>query len=397
MYVVINTDTRFVVPNRGIRIGERSAAAGPRATELRARYDDRALLLTTPGSVNWITGGLSDAVDITSTSDPVWFVESTQGRALITSEIEAPRLAGDFDLDSLGWELLSVPWFDAEAPLRAATSFAGLSADRLLTDRADIGLDVSDDVVVARMVLSEPERDDLRSLGALVAFALESALDEWQPGTSTDFDLAASVSATLERFGAHAVCLIVGGDERLRSFRHPLALGATLHDAVMAVVVARRGGLHVAATRTALTSDADPILDLLAQLETVHAAVLHASRPDHTWGDAVEVLAKGYENIGQPGAWREHFQGGPIAFEQREFELAPGQSGSPFWDLTCDAKNAVAWNPSLRGGAKIEETYFVGTNEPELITSCGGWPLTSSANGAPHTQPKVVHNKGGTS
>ena len=335
MYVVINTDKRFVVPNRGIRIGERSAAARPRAAELRAHYNDRPLLLTTPGSVNWITGGLSDAVDITSSSDPVWFIESARGCALITSEIEAPRLAADFDLDALGWNLLSVPWFDAEAPLRAATAFAGLSSDWLLTDRPDIGLNVIDEIVVSRMVLSEPDRADLRSLGALAAHALESALDEWAPGVSTDFEIAASVSANLERFGAHAVCLIVGGDDRLRSFRHPLSIGATLHDAVMAVVVARRSGLHVAATRTAVASASDPILELSAQLDTVHGAVLHASRPGHTWGDAVEALAKGYENIGQPGAWREHFQGGPIAFEQREFELAPGQNGSPFWDLDC--------------------------------------------------------------
>jgi antitoxin VapB len=390
LYVVISTDKRFVVPNRSIRIGERSAAARPRGTELRAQYSDRPLLLTTPGSVNWITGGLSDAVDITSTSDPVWFVESKRGRALITSEIEAPRLAGDFDLDALGWDVLTVPWFDVEAPLRAVTSFAGLSADWLLTDRPDIGLNLADEIVAARMVLSEPERADLRSLGALAAHALEGALDEWQPGASTDFDIAASVSAKLERHGAHAVCLIVGGDDRLRSFRHPLAIGATLKEAVLAVVVARRGGLHVAATRTAVASHSDPILESSAQLDTVHAAVLNASRPGNTWGDAVEALAKGYENIGQPGAWRDHFQGGPIAFEQREFELAPGHNGSPFWDLDCHADTAVAWNPSLRGGAKIEETYLVGTGEPELLTTCDGWELTPSTNGPQHSQPKVV-------
>jgi Xaa-Pro aminopeptidase len=390
LYGVISTDKRFVVPNRSIRIGERSAAARPRGTEIRAQYSERPLLLTTPGSVNWITGGLSDAVDITSSSDPVWFVESKHGRALVTSEIEAPRLAGDFDLDALGWELLTVPWFDAEAPLRAVTSFAGLSSDWLLTDRPDLGLDITDEIVSARMVLSEPERSDLRSLGALAAFSLEASLDEWRPGKSTDFDIAANVSANLERAGAHAVCLIVGGDDRLRSFRHPLAIGATLKEAAMAVVVARRGGLHVAATRTAVASEADPILALVAQLETVHAAVLHATRPGNTWGDAVEALAKGYENIGKPGAWREHFQGGPIAFEQREFELAPGHNGSPFWDLDCHADSGVAWNPSLGGGAKIEETYLVGADGPELLTTGGGWPLATSFNGPPYTRPKVI-------
>jgi hypothetical protein len=103
----------------------------------------------------------------------------------------------------------------------------------------------------------------------------------------------------------------------------------------------------------------------------------------------VDALAKGYDNIGETGAWREHFQGGPIAFEQREFELAPGHNGSPFWDLECDARSAVAWNPSLRGGAKIEETYILGAGEPELVTTCGGWVLTSDG-GTGHTQLKVV-------
>ena len=113
---------RFVMPNRQIRIGERSDAARSKVTALRAQFDERPLVLTTPGSVNWITGGLSDPVDITATSDAAWAVETKIGRTLIASEIEAPRLQGDFDLDSLGWNVVSVPWFDASAPLRAAAS-----------------------------------------------------------------------------------------------------------------------------------------------------------------------------------------------------------------------------------------------------------------------------------
>ena len=126
------------------------------------------------------------------------------------------------------------------------------------------------------------------------------------------------------------------------------------------------------------------------QLEPVHQGVLDASRSGRSWGDATEALAKGYENIGQPGAWREHFQGGPIAFEQREFELAPSQTTSPFWDLDCQVNAAVAWNPSLRGGAKIEETYLVGVDGFEFITASGSWPTTSSEGGKQHSQVKVV-------
>ena len=95
-------------------------------------------------------------------------------------------------------------------------------------------------------------------------------LTSWQPGATSDFEIASVVSGELERDGAKAVCLIVGGDDRLRTFRHPLAIGEVLHDAVMAVVVARRGGLHVAATRVAVAHDDDPLLELTAKLEPVH-------------------------------------------------------------------------------------------------------------------------------
>ncbi len=347
-------------------------------------------MLTTPGSVNWIAGGLSDPVDVTATNDPAWAVVSKSGRALITNEIEAPRLLGDFDLDALGWEVVTVPWFDASAPLRAASSFCGVAPAELLSDSDAFGTNVSAAIVRERMVLSEPERDDLRALGAQAARALEVGVDAWRPGVTSDFEIAAAISGELERCGAKAVCLIVGGDERLRRVRHPLAIGAVVHEALMAVVVARRGGLHVAATRTAVTSADDPIIALSDRLESVHRAVLGSSRPGHSWGDATEALAKGYENIGEAGLWREHFQGGPIAFEQREFELAPPLTDSPFWNLECSLNTAVAWNPSLRGGAKIEETYLVGTDGFEMITNSGEWATTSTEGGMQHSQVKVV-------
>jgi Xaa-Pro dipeptidase len=386
---LINTDMCSVVPNRGIRIGERSDAARARVATLRAQFDARPLVLTTPGSVNWITGGLSDPVDITASIDPVWAVDSKDGRALITSEIEAPRLLRDFDLDALGWDVIDVPWFDAAAPLRAAASFCGVTPEELLSDRDAFGTNVSTAIVLERMVLSTPEQEDLRALGTVAARALEAGLVAWQPGVTTDFEIASVVSRELERHGAKAVCLIVGGDDRLRSVRHPLAIGAVIDEAVMAVVVARRGGLHVAATRIAVTSAADPILELTERLDPVHHAVVNASLPGHRWGDAIEALAQGYENIGAPGAWREHFQGGPIAFEQREFEPAPTQTDSPYWNIGCRTNAAVAWNPSLRGGAKIEETYLVGNDVFELITDSGEWAMTSD-EGPRHSQVRVV-------
>lgn len=385
----IISDTRFVQPNRLSHVRPRVDAAKKTARALRRSLNSRPLLLTTPGSVNWRSGGVSDPVDLTASSDSVWTLDSDQGCALITNVIEAPRIEHDFKVRELGWDVVSVPWFDSAAPLEAACSYANVRPQDLLSDTDALGENVRDRLVAARLVLSEPERDELRELGSLVGEALGAGIDAWRPGVSTDFDTAAVISNVLELHGAKAVCLIVGGDERLRLFRHPLATGAVISDAIMAVVVAKRAGLHVAATRICVRRADDEIVTLMKVLGSVNDAVLDASRPGGTWGETLIALSTGYDAVGHPGAWREHFQGGPIGFEQREFELAPTQMNSPFWHLPRAAHTAVAWNPSLRGGAKIEETYLVGA-ELELLTATPAWPLIEGPSGARRSALKIL-------
>jgi Xaa-Pro dipeptidase len=339
--------------------------------------------------VNWRTGGLSDPIDLTSSSDPVWVIECDTGSALLTNEIEAPRLEHDFRVSALGWEVLSVPWFDDEARLTRASEYANVAPLALVSDTVGIGRNVSDVLTRARLVLSDAEREDLRDLGALAGAALGAGMDAWHPGVTTDFEVASAISAALEADGATAVCLIVGGDDRLRMFRHPLAVGDVVHDALMSVVVAKRAGLHVAATRLCTRSADDEIVTLMKTLATINDQILEASLPGGTWGDTMVALALAYDDAGHPGAWREHFQGGPIGFEQREFELAPTQSDSPFWAVERRGGTAVAWNPSLRGGAKIEETYLIGERF-ELLTATPSWPLVDGPRGSRRSAVKVL-------
>ena len=332
---------------------------------------------------------MSDPIDVTAGSDPLWILDCAQGSALITSEIEAPRFESDFHVRALGWDVLRAPWYDADAPLALACSYADVAPSELLSDNDAFGDNIRDHLVAARMVLSDAEQEELRELGLLVGNALGAGIDAWKPGASTDFDTAAVISSALEAEGAKAVCLIVGGDERLRTLRHPLAVGDVLSDAIMAVVVAKRAGLHVAATRLCVRHANDEIVTLMKTLDAVNDAVLEASLPGGTWGETIRALASGYSAVGQPNAWREHFQGGPIGFEQREFELAPTQYASPYWDLARAANTAVAWNPSLRGGAKIEETYLVNAGL-EWLTPTPSWPVLEGPHGSRRSALKVL-------
>ena len=243
------------------RSAERAQSAALRIRAWLADGADPApagLVLTGPAAVAWACGGVAPPVDRTAATDLVWAVFTPDGSAaLITTNVEADRIRDEYGPAAHGFaELMIVPWQDADAFVQAAERFAGRPAAQLGADgHPAFGGDASADLVALRLALSDAERADLADLGHDAAAALQSALAAWRPG-ERDLDIQARCAAALESAGADAPVLIVGGDDRLERYRHPMATGAPVRRAVMAVVVARRGGLHVAATRFAAAASA---------------------------------------------------------------------------------------------------------------------------------------------
>ncbi len=335
------------------------------------------LVLTGPPAVAWACGGVAPPVDRTAATDLVWAVFTPGAASLITTNVEADRIRDEYSPAAHGFaELVAVPWQDPAEFVSAAERLAGAPAARLASDgHSAFGSDASDDLTALRLTLTSAEQEDLADLGRDAASALQSALTSWRPG-ERDFDIQARCAATLEAAGADAPVLIVGGDDRLERYRHPMAVGAPVRRVVMAVVVARRGGLHVAATRFAAAAPLEPgYVSLRRRVLAIEDAVLSACQPGATYGAALAALDAGYSSAGAAGEWAGHYQGGPIGFAQREFELAPGQVSSRWYRELVAAGQAIAWNPSLPGGAKSEDTYLVaGSGQLEHVTCAPGWP-----------------------
>jgi Xaa-Pro dipeptidase len=364
----------------------RAAAARARTSAWLAGQDRVAgLVLTTPGAVAWATGGVTPPVDRTAGTDLVWAVFTRSGASLITTEVEAERVREEYGPEQHGFgELAVVPWYEPDAFVAAAEELAGAGAADLAADGHEaFGTDAAADLTALRLTLSEAEQADLRDLGADAAAALEWALAAWKPG-ERDLDLQAQCAAALEARGADAPVLIVGGDERVMRYRHPMAIGAPVRRLAMAVVVARRAGLHAAATRFA---SAGPVpagyAALRARVLRIEREVLAACRPGRSYADALTALDRAYATAGHPGGWAGHYQGGPIGYAQREFEIAPGQRDSRWPAQPIRAGHAVAWNPSLPGGAKAEDTYLITAGRPERVTASDDWPTEPGDDAVP--------------
>ncbi len=373
---------------------QRSAHVGEVLSRVRGwleRSQTRGLVLTRPGAVSWASGGMNPAIDRSVSTDLLWVAIGPERQAVITTEVERERVEHDFAPEDAGLELLSAPWYGQDQFVLPAARFLGVAPERLASDgHPGFGCDAEAEVVRMRLAHTREAQLELRALGADVAGALEGALREWAPG-EPDRSIQSRLVARLEAVGAEPVTVIVSGDERVRRFRHPMATGIPVRELAMAVIVARRGGLHAAATR--LASAGAPERELSERLQLVRqveAAVLEASRAGSTYGSAAEALDRAYAAVGHPGAWAEHYQGGPIGYAGREFEFAPSERQSPWWELPIERGHAVAWNPSLRGGAKVEDTFLVGASGLECVTPPRDWPTEPDPGCFGEPRPAVL-------
>src|ERR1700682_4067706 len=375
------------MPNIGAYVvdrlrGQRSAHALSAVRELAVAHDVAGVVLTRPGAVAWASGGMNPPVDRTAATDVVWLCGGPGPGVIAPHEAKAPRISAEMDPAAYGIEVVAVPWWDGAAPVTASKRALGAAAGSTgggpgLGSDGHVGfeVDLTDPITAARLALCPAELVELRALGCDAAEAVQNALRAWVPGES-DRQIQGRIADLVEAGGADCPVLLVGADERVDRFRHPVAIGAPAYRIVMAVLVARRSGIHVALTRYASAGALDPQLaDGLSATRRIHRKVLAACVPGATYGSVLDVLDLAYVDEGHPGAWRQHYQGGPIGYAQREFEIAPVQHDSPWWNHPIASGTAVAWNPSLPGGSKDEDTYLVSPDGvAQAVTVAPDWP-----------------------
>ena len=148
------------------------------------------------------------------------------------------------------------------------------------------------------------------------------------------------------------------------------------------MIVGIRGGLNIACTRMASIGAPDPVLEERQRAAcSVEAAMLAATRPGATYGDALQAGIDTYEALGWPAEHENHYQGGPIGYDVREFGPAPKARPDQWTTETVPVGSAVAWNPTIQGG-KSEDTYIVGEAGNELVTPALSWPVREIEAGA---------------
>jgi Xaa-Pro aminopeptidase len=343
-----------------------------------------AVLLARRCNFSWYTCGAHNHVAEAADVGASWLLVDRDGARVLANNIEATRLAGE-ELAGTGIEVVEFPWFDPAEQQKAFGNLLGQA--KLAVDAKPPWLEaqtLGGDFDRLRWVLTGEEIQRYRLLCDDTVAAVEWVARAARRGCN-ELDLAAELSAALRRRGCLPWVLLVGGDESLERFRHPLPADRKIQRRFMLVACAERHGLICACSR--LGSFAKPPAELARKHQAVadvDAALITSTKPGVTLGRLFAIAQEAYAARGFPDQWRLHHQGGSCGYLPREVKAAPG-------DPTVALENqAFAWNPSING-TKSEDTILCRPDGGELLARPTDWPtITGQWQGRCLPRPDIL-------
>jgi Xaa-Pro aminopeptidase len=329
------------------------------------------ILLTTQHNFAWLTGGRTNRIDGSREGGAgALLVGATGQRYVLANTIEMPRLLTE-ELHGLGFEPIEFPWMDE----RADPAFLSIQARRVLGTDISPGADwplagamaLEGAVSRARALLTPEEVERYRILARETAVAVGQACRALVPGLE-EREVARRISDAVAGIAARSIVTLVGADERIARYRHPVPTSATWRQTVLVAVCAERNGLVVSLSRLLCAGAVASELDRRTRATAaVFAAMLAATQPGASGRDVFRETVKAYAAGGFPDEELKHHQGGAIGYRSREWVAHPA------CDEVVQTQQAFAWNPTITG-SKVEETVLVDGEALEVMSSSPDWP-----------------------
>jgi Xaa-Pro dipeptidase len=345
--------------------------AATKRARAREAAGDSVLVASTQATTRWLLCGRGRPVDVGSVDFTVVLREADA--FVLFADLEGPRVEAEERFAQLGYEHLPYPWHEGPGP-----AIARLTAGKAIV-RDD---ELEERIAPHRRELAPEELVRYRIAGAAAAAAFRETFALVRPELS-ELDAAGQLSYAALARGLQPRVVLVAGERRQPVYRHPVPTRALLGRHALLALTAEQEGLHVSMTRLVSFGPApQELAELQRAAAEIDAAVIGASEPGRTHGELLEVLIDAYATRGFPDEWKLHHQGGLTGYKGREVFATPGEP------TPLPGACAVAWNPSLSGGAKSEDTVLVTEAGIDVITRTEEQPELSTDAGIP--RPGIV-------
>lgn len=348
-----------------------------RLIEMLSAENLGGVLLNAQHNFAWLTGGKSNAINLSSENGACFlFVRRDGKRYVLANNIEMPRLLRE-EISGDDFEPIEFPWEEEKASGDFVIEKAKTLSDQNIEIASDLLLHakiraVENSVSRCRYQLTEQEIHRYRALGKDAGRALAEIFTKIYPG-ETEIEIAGKTKNELAKYNINSVVTIVGADERVKLYRHPIPTDNRWQKTLLIATCAKRDGLIVNLSRIAsigkISEELRKKTDAAMQ---VCASVLAKTEIGVFGSELYQTAKKAYAANGYADEIHRHHQGGACGYKTRDWVAHP-KSGE-----IVQNNQAFAWNPTITG-AKVEETFIVNNNGLENLTSSVDFPTTAIA------------------
>jgi len=324
------------------------------------------VVLSKKWNFRWFTGGHDNNVVRTEDSSSVYLYISKSGNYLVATKSDAERVFRE-ELSGLGFQLIVYNWYDENIE----DVIKNISGDDLAgcdyENNSFVNLEY--DLTKLRVDLTDCEVKKIKEFSEDYSEILTDFCLKLKPGV-TEKEIADNLEYLFKDHNVNFPVLMVGSDDRIYKFRHPIATDKKVEKYLLIATVAEKFGLHVSVSRSihfgSISGELQKKQEIVNLLE---AKLCSDSLPGIMLKDLFKISKNLYKELNYPDEWQNHTLGGIMGYRPREFLIDALNT------IKINKNNIISWNPTIYG-AKSEDTILVEENKISQLTIDKRWPFS---------------------
>ena len=337
------------------------------------------IILAKNSNISWLTGGMENRIVFVSEEGAVKLIVLKDKILVLTNNIEAERVIKEEGLDKEDFQLIVNQWYERDL-LDSLIRKYRLGGDCYFPEVNNL----QEEIKQLRFSLLPGEIKRYRILGKETSKIVSKICKNIRPG-ETENEIRGRLAQNLWSKNINPHLILIGSDERIFAYHHPIPKDKKIRKYVMVVTCAEKYGLIVNLTRFVHFGEiGEELMDKLRAVAKVDASFITNTRRGKKVADIFQEGIRTYGEISYPGEWKLHHQGGATGYEVRDYiaTLKINEVVQP--------NQAFAWNPSIKG-VKSEDTIIVNETENEIITDDPKWPKVEvEYNGEKISRPSIL-------
>ena len=345
------------------KVRKDAARKRERVRDFLVQQNLEGVLISRRDNFAWVTSGGDNHV-LKNSEIGVGHIAITRNRHyLLAHSMDAARLYQE-QVPGQEYELVSLKWFQGDPRCAAVDLVNGKwAADTTFNDEVP---NVNQALSILHYPLTELEMERCRWLGEQVGRILCKVAQEIHPGQRED-EVASYLWIECLKLGIELDVLIVGSDERIFHYRHPLPTSKRIERYVLIHPAARRWGLHANVSRSVyFGTPSNEIKRAYRAAAQLQAGLLERLTPGLAFSEIFNWQKQKYAELGFPDEWKNHFQGGPTGYVVVDALRHTTPS-------TVQVNQAFDWFITITG-SKVEELTLLSKDGVEIPSFQSPWP-----------------------